>query len=132
MRWVRFLAGTNNVIVLDLNRNLKESIQVLAGALKKGRNIIIFPEGTRTSDGSLGTFKETFSILGRELNAPIVPVAIAGPFEALPTGRAIPRPFRPIKVTFCPPVHPGDQSCTSLAARVGDTTQVRKFYEEKG
>ena len=134
MKWVKFLAGTNNVIVLDLNKNLKESIQVLAGALKKGRNIIIFPEGTRTNDGSLGTFKETFAILGRELNVPIVPVAIAGAFEALPTGRAIPMPFRPIEVTFLPPVHPGDQSYASLAAKVGDAVarQVGKFYEEKG
>jgi len=131
MKWVKFLARTNNVIVLDLNNNLKESIQSLASALKKGRNIIIFPEGTRTHDGSLGKFKETFAILARELNVPIVPVAIAGAFEALPTGSRIPRPFTPIEVTFLPPVHAGDHSYSSLADRINDrvSRQVQQFYE---
>jgi len=131
MKWVKFLARTNNVIVLDLNNNLKESIQSLAAALKRGRNIIIFPEGTRTNDGSLGKFKETFAILGRELNVPIVPVAIAGAFEALPSGSFLPRPFKPIEVTFLPPVHPGEHSYSALAEKVSEavTRQVKKFYD---
>lgn len=133
MKWLKFLAGTNNVIVLDLNSNLKESIQNLASALKRDRNVIIFPEGTRTNDGSLGKFKSTFAILGRELNVPIVPVAIAGAFEALPTGRFLPRPFKPIEVTFLPPVLPENLSYSSLAAKVSDSVnrQVRKFYDKE-
>ena len=133
MKWVKFLARTNNVIVLDLNSNLKESIQSLASALKRGKNVIIFPEGTRTNDGSLGKFKETFAILGRELNVPIVPVAIAGAFEALPTGRFLPRLFQPIEVTFLPPVLPGSHSYSDLADKVCEAVnnQVKKFYDKK-
>ncbi len=132
-KWLQFLARTNNVIVLDLNNNLKESIQSLASALKKDRNIIIFPEGTRTHDGSLGKFKETFAILARELNVPIVPVAIAGAFEALPTGRFLPRPFTPIEVTFLPPVLAEDLSYSSLADLVNNkvSEQVQSFYERR-
>lgn len=132
-KWVKFLARTNNVIVLDLNSNLKESIQSLASALKRGRNVIIFPEGTRTNDGSLGKFKETFAILGRELNVPIVPVAIAGAFEALPAGRFLPRFFQPIEVTFLPAVLPESHSYSSLADKVAESVnrQVRKFYEKR-
>ena len=133
LKWVKFLASTNNVIVLDLNSNLKESIQSLASALKRGKNVIIFPEGTRTNDGSLGKFKETFAILGRELNVPIVPVAIAGAFEALPTGRFLPRFFQPIEVTFLPAVHPETDNYSVLADKVCEAVnkQVKKFYDKK-
>jgi long-chain acyl-CoA synthetase len=116
--WLKLLARTNNVIVTDINRNLKESLQKLAAALKEGRNVIIFPEGTRSRDGSLGDFKKTFAILGRELNVPIVPVAIKGAYEAMPTGRWIPKPFRRIDVTFLPPIYPTDETYDDLAERV--------------
>jgi long-chain acyl-CoA synthetase len=116
--WLKLLARTNNVIVTDINRNLKESLQKLAAALKQGRNVIIFPEGTRSRDGRLGDFKRTFAILGRELNVPIVPIAIKGAYEAMPAGRWLPRPFRHIDVTFLPPVYPGDETYDALAERV--------------
>ncbi|MDX9980757.1 MAG: AMP-binding protein [Lentisphaeria bacterium] len=116
--WLKFLARTNNVIVTDINRNLKESLQKLAAVLKDGRKVIIFPEGTRSRDGQLGEFKRTFAILGRELNVPIVPVVIRGAYEAMPAGRWLPRMFRPIEVTFLPPVQPGQESYDELAERV--------------
>ena len=116
--WLRFLARTNNVIVTDINRDLKESLQKVAAALKSGRNVIIFPEGTRSRDGSLGAFKKTFAILGQELNVPIVPIAIQGAYEAMPAGRWLPKAFRPINVTFLPPVYPKDETYDALAQRV--------------
>ncbi|MEJ2637844.1 MAG: AMP-binding protein, partial [Calditrichia bacterium] len=70
--WVKFIANRHNVIVMDLNRDLKQSLQKMAAALKNGKNVMIFPEGTRTKDGELGKFKKTFAILSRELNVPVV------------------------------------------------------------
>ena len=75
---VRFFADRNNIIVIDINSGLKESIQKLAEVLKKGKNIMIFPEGTRSVDGSLGNFKKLFAILSKELNVPVIPVTING------------------------------------------------------
>ena len=105
-RWVRALANRNNVIIMDINRDLKHSLQKLAEVLKKGKNIIIFPEGTRTNDGRLGKFKKAFAILSREMNVPIVPVSIKGAYEALPKGRLIPKPFKKINIKFHKPVFP--------------------------
>lgn len=104
--WRRLLASQHNVIVMDVNSNLKLSLQKLAEALKKGKKVIIFPEGTRSMDGSLGHFKKTFAILGRELNVPIVPVALHGVYDALPRGQVFPRLFRKIDVAFLKPVYP--------------------------
>lgn len=113
-RWLRFLADRNNVVVMDINSDVRESIQKVATLLRSGKNIIIFPEGTRTLDGSLGEFKKTFAILSKELNVPVVPVAIQGAFDALPAGTKIPRPFRRISVRFQPPVFPDGHTYESL------------------
>ncbi len=106
--WVKFVADRHNVIVMDLNKDLKESLQKMAEVLKKGKNIIIFPEGTRTKNGKIGDFKKTFAILSRELNVPVVPVAIKGAFNALPRGSKIPRPFKKISVKFLDPIYPSN------------------------
>ncbi len=113
-RWLRFLADRNNVVIMDIHADVRQSIQKVATLLQSGKNVIIFPEGTRTLDGALGEFKKTFAILSKELNVPVVPVAIRGAFEALPAGSIVPKPFRRISVRFQPPVFPQDHSYESL------------------
>jgi long-chain acyl-CoA synthetase len=112
--WMRFLANRNNVIVMDIENDLKHSLQKLAEVLKRGKNIIIFAEGTRTRDGKLGQFKKTFAILSRELDVPVVPVAIRGAFGALPKGSLVPRPWKSIQVKFLRPVYPENHTYDSL------------------
>lgn len=118
--FLRWMAAHNNVIVVSLERDLRQSLQRLAAVLKSGGNMIIFPEGTRTPDGLLGPFKRTFAILGQELRVPIVPVSILGAFEALPRGGRLPRPFTRIRVQFLPPVHPDGLSSDAIRDRVRD------------
>ena len=122
-KFVRMFAVRNNVIVMDINKDLKESLQKLAEVLRKGKNIMIFPEGTRSRDGKLGNFKKAFAILSRELNVPVLPVSIKGAFEALPSGSHIPRPFRKIKVKFNKPVYPSDHDYDSLTEKVFNILQ---------
>lgn len=117
-RLTQFLARRNNIIIMDLNKDLKLSIQKLAEVLKKGRNIMIFPEGTRSADGLIGEFKNTFAILSAELNVPVVPVAIRGAYQAMPRGARFPRPFKRIHVNFLEPVQPLDYSFDGLARKV--------------
>ncbi|HLO57455.1 MAG TPA: AMP-binding protein [Bacteroidales bacterium] len=111
---LRFLANRNNIILVDVNKDLKLSIQKLAQVLKNRKNLIIFPEGTRTLTGHLGEFKQTFAILARELKVPVVPVAIKGSYNILPTGSRFPKLFRKVSVEFLKPVYPGDHSYESL------------------
>ncbi|MFZ2324410.1 MAG: AMP-binding protein [Ignavibacteriaceae bacterium] len=110
---VKFIADRNNVIVMDMS-DLKTSLQKMAEVLKRGKNIIIFPEGTRTNSGELGDFKKTFAILSLELNVPIVPVAISGAYDALPRGTHFPKPRKKINVKFLKPIMPENHSYESL------------------
>ncbi|PRZ00275.1 long-chain acyl-CoA synthetase [Marinilabilia salmonicolor] len=121
--WLKFLANRNNIIIMDLNNDLKASIQKMAEVLKRNKNLIIFPEGTRTKNGQLGQFKKTFAILSRELNIPVVPVSIRGAFEALPKGSFFPKPFKKVDIEFLKPVYPGEDTYDSLAVRVKEQIQ---------
>jgi len=118
--FLRFMANRNNVIVMDVNKDLKDSIQKLAEVLRKGKNVIIFPEGTRTKTGKMGDFKKTFAILSKELNIPVVPVAISGAYKAMPYRAIFPRPLSKISICFAEPVYPDSFSSDELTAIVRD------------
>ena len=119
----RWLASRHNVVVLEQN-NMKRSIGKLGDVLRQGKNLIIFPEGTRTADGNLGEFKKMFAILSVELQVPIVPVVIHGAFEALPRGKKWPLPKK-IMVEYLPPVCP-----TPSSTYDGICEEVRRAIEK--
>jgi len=115
--WKQFLAGHHNIIVMDLS-SLADSIQQLGEVLKTGHNLCIFPEGTRTKSGKVNKFKKTFAILSKELNVPVIPVAINGAFEAMPKGSTGIKKH-PITVEFLPPMLPSEgESYEDFADRV--------------
>ncbi len=123
--FLKFLAKKNNVIVMDIDKDVRGSIQKMAEVLKSGKNMIIFPEGTRSKDGTLGEFKQTFAILSRELNVPVVPVVINGAHKALPSGSIFPKISAKVSVEFLDPVSPGEMSVEDIAAKVKSMISYR-------
>ncbi len=117
-KWRRFLAKRNNIIIMGFEDNLIVSLKKMAEALKQGKNIIIFPEGTRTRDGLPGKFKNMFAILSVELGVPVVPVAISGSYNSFPRSSLFPIPFSEIKVDFLPAVSPEDHTFESMSSTV--------------
>ena len=102
----KYLASRTNVIVMDLSKDLKHSIQKMAEVVKQGKRILIFPEGTRTQSGEIGKFKKTYAILSAELNIPIVPVAITGAYAAMSSGAKKIKKGEKITIEFLPAVYP--------------------------
>ena len=118
-RFARFMAKENNVILMDINKNLTESLRQMAAALRKGKKVIIFPEGMRSKDNRLHEFRDTFAILSRTLNVPIVPVAIEGSESAVYDRIALPRFQNRVDVKFMKPIYPtGSKSAKVLKDRV--------------
>jgi len=105
-KFARFMAKENNVLIMDINTNVKESLLKISQVLTSGKNVIIFPEGTRSRDNEMKQFKNTFAILSTELNVPVVPVVISGSDRAVFHPIKLPRFFNRIRVEFLPPIYP--------------------------
>ena len=71
--------------------------------LKGGTSIIVFPEGTRTKDGHLHTFKRGAYTLAAMLKVPVVPLTLDGPYQVNPKGSKIMTPHR-LKITIHKPL----------------------------
>lgn len=92
---------------IPINReNAREAMKSLKKAALKvinGISVVIFPEGTRSMDGSLGEFKRGIFVLADEAKVPLVPTAIIGSNVIMPRGK-----FRirsgTVKVIFSEPV----------------------------
>lgn len=54
-------------------------------------SVVIFPEGTLSRTGNIGTFKKGAAILAMDAGVPIVPAYIDGLYEVFPRFRRIPR-----------------------------------------
>ncbi len=96
-----------------------------------GWNLIIYAEGTRSRDGTIGRLRPGAAVLAAEHDLPIVPVHVAGTHAVMPPGRKwMRRPNgarRPIEVRFGTPVRPqpGEHRAEVME-------RVRLFFEECG
>ena len=66
----------------DMRQQVKTIVEGI-NLLKKGKSLIIFPEGTRTRDGNMMEFKAGSFKLATKSKVPIIPVTINGTFKAL-------------------------------------------------
>jgi 1-acyl-sn-glycerol-3-phosphate acyltransferase len=94
MRWARAFP------IQETERD-SPAIRRALGILRGGEPLVIFPEGGRSPDGRLQTFRPGAFRIALAAGAPVVPVTIAGAFEAWPAGRRMPRPGR-ITITYHP------------------------------
>ena len=105
-RWVAFLAQMGlaktgfmrwwlqqmGVTLIDRNAPSKDAMRFLADCLTNCEAVGIFPEGTRSADGSVGPFRNGVEFLVRRTGAAVVPIGIDGAFRAFPRGAVVPRP----------------------------------------
>ena len=115
---------------IPVNRSdRKKAIRSMAEAARRiteGTSVIVFPEGTRSFDGSLQPFKKGGVMLAIDAGAPIVPVAIRGSHEVMPKYSHWTRGGR-IHVTIFPAV---PTSGTTPAGRGALMEAVRKPIAE--
>jgi 1-acyl-sn-glycerol-3-phosphate acyltransferase len=71
--------------------------------LRAGGGLMIFPEGSRSRDGRLMSFKPGVIRLALEAEVPILPVTIVGGFDAYPPHYIFPRPYK-VKVIYHEPI----------------------------
>jgi 1-acyl-sn-glycerol-3-phosphate acyltransferase len=81
-----------------------DPLRHLSRALREGYAVMMFPEGTRSHDGTLGSFRAGIGKLLAEFpGTPVVPTWVGGTTKVMPKGTFIPRPFR-VMVRFGAPM----------------------------
>lgn len=64
-------------------RALNQTIAKAEQELEKGTSIVIFPEGARSDTGKMGCFKKGAYVIATQMQLPIVPITLNGPFDVL-------------------------------------------------
>jgi 1-acyl-sn-glycerol-3-phosphate acyltransferase len=82
-----------------------QSMEIAAKKVKKGKNLVTFPEGTRGDGQTLLPFKKGSFVIAQKGGIPLVPVAIHRAHIALPKGRFIVSPIV-IEVNILDPITP--------------------------
>ncbi len=92
-----------NAFPLERFGNFFEGLKACARVLKRGKPLVLFPEGTRSIKGTLQPFKLGIGLLAYELGVPILPAYIKGAYESFPKGSRFPNPGR-VEVRFGKPL----------------------------
>ena len=84
-----------NVMLFDRNSKSADDLALCRRMLNEQNNVLVmFPEGTRSTDGSVGIFRRGIGLLLAGAPYPVVPCYLDGTFKAWPKGSFIPRPSR--------------------------------------
>ena len=100
-----------------------------------GWSLVMFAEGTRSRDGSVGRLRSGAAVMAAQHDLPLVPIHVSGTHEVMPVGRywMRRRPGRPlsrrhpIEIRFGAPIRPDDGE-----HRTDVMERVRAFFEEAG
>jgi 1-acyl-sn-glycerol-3-phosphate acyltransferase len=117
---VRRFALTSLAGGLPVRRSGGSSYAALVAAVKPalaaGRTVVIYPEGTRSTDGHIGEFRSGAIHLAKECGVPVVPVALLGTADVLPKGGRL--TSGPMEVRFGEPMDPNGLAAQELRREV--------------
>ncbi len=108
LKWVPFIGWylwAMGMIFIDRGQKHRAyaSLERAAKLVRSGVHVFAFPEGTRTRDGTIGSFKKGLFLLAIRAGVPVIPVAIEGAHKVVPSQTFRVRPGT-IRVAFGNPI----------------------------
>jgi long-chain acyl-CoA synthetase len=95
----------------------RQTLRYIGELLGDQTSVLIFPEGRRSEDGTIDTFRPGIGMIAARLGATVVPVRIDGVQDVLRVGWHMARPGR-VRVTFGAPLHLTGDDYGALAQQV--------------
>jgi 1-acyl-sn-glycerol-3-phosphate acyltransferase len=92
--WSNWLLTRWQAIAVDRDKPDPSSIKMIFKRLKEGKKVIIFPEGTRSPNGSLQPGEPGVGMIISRAHVPVIPIRIIGAHEAMPRDKKLPQPAR--------------------------------------
>ena len=74
-------------LLVDRGRPGAAALNQVAGLIERGHSLLVFPEGTRSTDGRVGRFRGGVFLMAVEAGLPVVPVAVIGSRHVMRKGR---------------------------------------------
>jgi long-chain acyl-CoA synthetase len=118
------IARLLKVVPVDPDSALVSALRTGAYGLRRGKVLVLFPEGERSIDGVPRNFKKGAAILATHLRVPIVPVAMDGFYEVWPRGKKYQGPH-PLHIAFGEPLLPPVDNQPGEAAYSGLTAELK-------
>jgi len=101
--WVAYFEQLTNLQPIDRKSGFRASFDQAKSVVENGKLVLIFPEGTRRTDGILGDFKPLVGKLALETGVDVLPMYLDGTFDVLPKGTVLPK-GRDVVVRIGPPI----------------------------
>ena len=101
----------------------RQTLQYIGELTGEGWSILIFPEGERSTTGTLKPFRGGIGMIGARLGVPIVPVRIEGVERLMPVGSKFVVPG-PVRVAFGAPLRLRGDDYAALAKQVEDAVRA--------
>ncbi len=124
----KWLYNQWNAIPVDQDNPDMRSLKSIIRKLREGNRVLVFPEGARSFDGSLGTAAPGIGLIAAKSGAVIQPVRIHGAFEALPRGSARIR-FSRITVTVGPPIRLTPEELKAASGKDGYAALANRIMD---
>mmetsp|Transcript_26947 Transcript_26947/g.67878 ORF Transcript_26947/g.67878 Transcript_26947/m.67878 type:complete len:339 (+) Transcript_26947:152-1168(+) len=83
--WSMFMTG-HIPLVRNERRSQMEALKTCRGLVEKGCSLLFFPEGTRSSDGKMHSFKKGAFSVAAKMKAPVVPITVVGAYQLMKNG----------------------------------------------
>jgi long-chain acyl-CoA synthetase len=92
-----------NLFPLPQSKGFSGSLKFMGKLADANINILIFPEGGHSRDGTMQPFQLGLGIMVKELGIPVVPIKISGTDQVLPHEASFPKRGK-VTVTFGEPM----------------------------
>lgn len=121
----------SGTIFLDRENKEKsiEALQPAVDSLKNGTSVVIFPEGTRSYDYTLGKFKKGAFHLAMQAEVPLIPIVLKNAHDAMPRGKNV---FKPtlVEVVVLEPIYTEGWTKENMNEKIEDVRNL--FLKELG
>jgi long-chain acyl-CoA synthetase len=119
-----YFENFTNLIPMDRTGSLRESLRLAARVIEDGYVLLIFPEGTRSENGVMQSFKASIGYLSLHHRIDVLPMYLEGTHDAMPKGNVLPKQGTKVAAHIGPVL--SFESLQKAVAKVPRTEQNRE------